>query len=87
VVKRGDLQWYNDPVGKSIKAAVREAVRIHGPICSLDTKLNSVVKRVYGVVKRLEMGDYDRGRSVAVRRLRQSEKIRRYGLDRLESAD
>ena len=43
--------WYLDPISKSFRHALQECIRAHGPITLDDTRVNSAVKRLYGVLK------------------------------------
>lgn len=51
--------WFQDPMCRTIKAVLRESIKVHGPITDEDTKLFSAIKRVYGVLKRWVHGDFD----------------------------
>lgn len=53
------LEWYQDPMAKDIERALRNAIKFHGPITKNHSKLNSAVKRVYGVFKGFQKGQYD----------------------------
>jgi len=60
--------WYKDPLSKYIALALRDSIRIHGPITEKASSINSAVKLVYGVLKDLQAGKYDLQRSRAIAR-------------------
>ena len=57
--------WWQDPLSDRIRLALADAVRTHGPITSDAGRLNSAVKRVYGVLKALDLGQLDKERAKA----------------------
>ena len=68
MVKRGKLEWHNDPLGKALRGAVKDAINKHGAITANHSRVNSVVKRVYGVFKAYKKGKYDNAREKALRK-------------------
>jgi len=59
------LHWWQDPLSREIERAVVESIKRHGPVVLRQDRgpVLSVVKRVYGVFKRYERGDFDQVRA------------------------
>lgn len=58
--------WWQDPLSKALGQALRESIRHHGAITSNPDKIRSAVKRLYGVIRAMEKGQFDKKRADAL---------------------
>ena len=70
-----DLHWHQDPISADIRRAIIDVLRLHGPIDDPDnhTRINSVVKRVYGVFKGFQKGVYDNVRATEFEKINRKD--------------